>query len=184
MPTKRRREWAELRRAGWSVEECQRWFGGPLSPRQTDYQRRWRAKKRLASWLGKRNARVMPPASVSPAPMPVGRPANGVPQFDLLVGTYGDLIRALQDRREQLGVTQAELDAITGAQSGYTGKVEVSHQAKGRSLGRTSLDLYLAGTGLQLAVVSDPTGAALRLVSSVQVGAKRRGPPPRKGAER
>lgn len=42
------------------------------------------------------------------------------------VATYAELRDALRERRLELGLTQLELDYLSGVQDGWTGKAECS----------------------------------------------------------
>lgn len=70
------------------------------------------------------------------------------------VATYTQFVEALRTRLTQLGMTHQALDALTGLQPGYTGKVFSSRKPKG--LTGMTFDLMLQGLALKLIVVDDP----------------------------
>ena len=73
---------------------------------------------------------------------------------------FTDLVRAMRERRIQLGLSQLALDDLAGLPSGYVGKQEAmltNPRAKNaRGLGRDSLQLMLAALGLQLGLIVAP----------------------------
>ncbi|PSC03815.1 hypothetical protein SLNSH_17040 [Alsobacter soli] len=78
---------------------------------------------------------------------------------DLLavVDDYDELLGAMRERREALGLSQMDLDEATGWAMGYTGKLECDPRAQvAKVLGRQSLPLILAALGLRLAVIARP----------------------------
>ncbi len=74
------------------------------------------------------------------------------------VTDYDALIDALRARQTALGITDATLEALTGLQSGYVGKIFGAHRS--RALGRLSLGLILQGLAVKITVIEDPAGAA------------------------
>lgn len=89
----------------------------------------------------------------SPAPTILGMATN-----------YGELIDLIVLRRKELGLSQIDLDDLSGLQSGYTGKIEAwRHPRAGRGLGAVSLPLVLETLGLRIALVAEePPAAVLR----------------------
>jgi hypothetical protein len=69
------------------------------------------------------------------------------------VTDYDGMIAALRARMYELGVTNETVDAITGLQSGYVGKLLAPTRIK--NLGPTSFGLMLQSLGLKLIVVED-----------------------------
>ena len=63
------------------------------------------------------------------------------------------LIEALAARREELGMSQFELDKRAGLVAGYTWKLEAWHGRRGRALGLLTLPRLLEALGVALAVV-------------------------------
>lgn len=70
-----------------------------------------------------------------------------------IVRDYAGLLGALRARADELGVTREALDAVTGLQGGYAGKLLAPVPIK--HLGHTSLGPMLAAMGLMLIVVED-----------------------------
>ncbi len=62
--------------------------------------------------------------------------------------TYQDLTQALAARRRQLGLTQLDVDARSGLQSSYTGKLEIGT----RHLGKLSLPMLCAALDIDILV--------------------------------
>lgn len=69
------------------------------------------------------------------------------------VTNYDEMIDALRRRMFELGVTNETIDAITGLQSGYVGKLLAPSRIK--NLGPLSFGAMLQGLGLKLVVVED-----------------------------
>lgn len=72
---------------------------------------------------------------------------------------YDDLIRAMRDRRMQLGLSQTDVDHLAGVPGGYYAKCETmltNPTAKNaRSIGRDSLPKLLTALGLRFAVIAE-----------------------------
>jgi hypothetical protein len=72
---------------------------------------------------------------------------------------YDDLIRAMRDRRMQLGLSQTDVDQLAGVPGGYYAKCETmltNPAAKNaRSIGRDSLPKLLGALGLRFAVIAE-----------------------------
>jgi hypothetical protein len=68
------------------------------------------------------------------------------------VHNYQGLIAALKLRRQQMGMTQLDLDDLAGLQSGYTGKIEAGI----KGLAHMSLDCILGGLRVRLVVEGEP----------------------------
>lgn len=75
------------------------------------------------------------------------------------IQTYEDLLHRLRCRRNELGLSQLDLDQICGFQDGYTGKLELGHRPSGRGLGDMSLPTLLDALGVRLQLVPLPAGA-------------------------
>jgi hypothetical protein len=69
------------------------------------------------------------------------------------VTDYDGMIAALRERMREIGVTNETIDALTGLQSGYVGKLLAPTRIK--NLGPTSFGLMLQSLGLKLIVVED-----------------------------
>ena len=65
-----------------------------------------------------------------------------------VVQRYGDLVDALRDRREALGLTVMDLDARAGWSDGLTTKLENWHRKWGRGAGPVILPLWLEALGM------------------------------------
>jgi hypothetical protein len=78
-----------------------------------------------------------------------------------VVHDYDELIAAIRARRDELEVTHATLDHVSGLASGHTSKLFCIPPIK--RLGMISLGAMLGSVGLMLVVVEDP--AALARVS-------------------
>ena len=70
------------------------------------------------------------------------------------VATYPELRDALRERRLELGLTQLELDYLSGVQDGWTGKAECS----AKRWGQMSLACALGALGLRIVLVEDEGG--------------------------
>ncbi|WP_420104506.1 helix-turn-helix domain-containing protein [Bosea sp. (in: a-proteobacteria)] len=72
---------------------------------------------------------------------------------------YDELIRAMRDRRMQLGLSQTDVDHLAGVPGGYYAKCETmltNPTAKNaRSIGRDSLPKLLTALGLRFAVIAE-----------------------------
>ena len=64
--------------------------------------------------------------------------------------SYGDLVRAIDERRQELHIPHIVLDDISGLQEGYNGKLFCML----RSFGPVSLELVLEALNLQLVIQS------------------------------
>jgi len=73
-----------------------------------------------------------------------------------VVRDYDALMDALRARRDELKVTHAVIDDVSGVQPGYASKLLADPPIKG--FGRVSLGPILGALGLQLIVVVDPEG--------------------------
>jgi len=78
--------------------------------------------------------------------------AAGRAWAEMRVRTLEELILAFRARREELGLSQLELDDLAGLQDGYTGKIEAG-PVRGRSFGEVSLPLILDALGVRLVLV-------------------------------
>lgn len=70
------------------------------------------------------------------------------------IATYPELRDALRARRQELGLTQLELDYLSGVQDGWTGKAECS----AKRWGQMSLACALGALGLRVVLVEDESG--------------------------
>ncbi|WP_293810344.1 helix-turn-helix transcriptional regulator [uncultured Bosea sp.] len=72
---------------------------------------------------------------------------------------YDELIRAMRDRRMQLGLSQTDIDQLAGVPGGYYAKCEsmlTNPSAKNaRAIGRDSLPKLLTALGLRFAVIAE-----------------------------
>ena len=74
---------------------------------------------------------------------------------DYKIVSYDDLIATLIARRQELGLSQIELDYVSGLQEGYSGKLESwRHPNSGRKLGKVSMRLLLEALGVVLIVMT------------------------------
>jgi hypothetical protein len=73
-----------------------------------------------------------------------------------VVRDYDTLVDALRARRDELKITHAVIDDVSGLHSGYASKLMSDPPIKG--FGRVSLGPILGSLGLQLLVVVDPEG--------------------------
>ena len=71
-----------------------------------------------------------------------------------LICTPEDLRQAINDRREELGISLLALDHVSGCQSGYSAKL-LARRAPIKGLGELSLPTLLGALGLHLVLVSD-----------------------------
>jgi len=69
-----------------------------------------------------------------------------------------ELIQALRDRARELQITHETIDAVSGLQSGYTGKLLAPKPIK--NLGPMSFESILGALGLAVVVVEDPAQVA------------------------
>lgn len=75
---------------------------------------------------------------------------------DCQIREYSDLIATLVARRHELGLSQGDVDYLSGLQEGYTGKIESwRHANSGRTLGRISTPLLLAALKVNLVLVTE-----------------------------
>lgn len=79
-----------------------------------------------------------------------------------VTSNYDGLVGLMKSRREELGLTCNDVDALAGLQDGYTGKVECFPNHHHRTLGIVSLPLMLGALGLALAVVKVEPPKAVR----------------------
>ena len=86
-----------------------------------------------------------------------------------LLRTPDDIVAALRERRDVLGLTHEGLDMLSGPPSGYTSKVLCDPPMK--RLGPTSLPALLGALGLALVAVED--SSAVERVSARWVRRKR-----------
>jgi hypothetical protein len=86
---------------------------------------------------------------------------------------YRGIISAIVRRREQLGLSQLEVDELAGLQAGYCGKCEKPSTSYGRIMGELSFPILLQTLGLTLIVTE--IGYARTAQDHVKVGERRRG---------
>lgn len=75
------------------------------------------------------------------------------PRRIALVTSYDELIAALRARADELKITRETLDAVSGLQSGYSGKLLAPVPI--RQFGRTSLGPMLQAMGLAIVLIED-----------------------------
>lgn len=78
------------------------------------------------------------------------RPVSGV------ITDYNELVSALTDRRNKLGISSIELDARSGMQEGYTSKLENYGRPQGRGLGPDVFPLWIGGLKVGVVLVDLP----------------------------
>jgi hypothetical protein len=81
-------------------------------------------------------------------------PATREPFTPVEIFSYDDLLKALRNRVENLGVTQANVDALLGHADNYAQKVLSLRQT--RRLGVLSLQGFLSALSVKLVLVEDP----------------------------
>lgn len=78
--------------------------------------------------------------------------------------THEALIAAMRKRRQELGLSQLDVDHMSGLATGYCAKIEASltnpSAKNARSIGRESLPLMLGALGLELAAHARPSRAS------------------------
>lgn len=67
--------------------------------------------------------------------------------------TYDELIDALRTRKDALGLSNNDLDALAGTPAGYAGKIFGA--ARVRALGPLSFDCFLGALGLRFTLIED-----------------------------
>lgn len=72
--------------------------------------------------------------------------------------TYDELVAGLRLRAEELNLSRATIDAVSGLQSGYAAKLLTLPPI--RSLGHVSFGPLLQALGLRLALIEDPEALA------------------------
>ena len=90
------------------------------------------------------------------------------------IRTYADLVAALRARKEQLDVSFATIEDVSGLQSGYCSKLMSPRPSK--FFGELSLTLVLQTLGLKLILVEDEAAMAKlngRLVKRYHAGQER-----------
>ena len=103
-------------------------------------------------WVGKRKFFLEPEITAWAAGQAVGKRV-----VSPLIQTYDGLIDALKQRREDLGMSQFELEHISGLQHGYCSKLEAPASATyARGTGRVSFPLWLGALGLAIVLVEAP----------------------------
>jgi hypothetical protein len=75
------------------------------------------------------------------------------PRQIAVVRSYDELLAALRARAHELDVSRETLDAITGLQNGYSGKLLSAVPVK--TLGRISMGPMLTAMGVALVVIED-----------------------------
>jgi len=86
------------------------------------------------------------------------------------VATYPELRDALGDRRLEHGLTQIELDYLSGVQDGWTGKAECS----AKRWGQMSLACALGALGLRIVLVEDKGGIPRQTAEMAAMSRRRR----------
>jgi hypothetical protein len=77
--------------------------------------------------------------------------------FHVEVRDYAGFVSALRDRVEQLNISRATLDAVSGLPSGYVGKILSPYARK--KIGGISFGLLVHAAGLRMELVDDPDAA-------------------------
>ena len=90
---------------------------------------------------------------------PEGETALGLPIVSGTILTYDDLVKALTDRRNALGLSCIEVDARSGMQEGYTNKLENYRKDYGRGAGPETFPLWLGGLKVGIVLVDLPRRA-------------------------
>ena len=80
---------------------------------------------------------------------------TAVPRF---ISTYDELVNAVRDRCDEMGMTRNELDHQAGLADGHAGKLLCKSHLK--RFGLRSLGFVLGGIGCKLALIEDPEQAA------------------------
>jgi predicted DNA-binding transcriptional regulator AlpA len=78
------------------------------------------------------------------------KPVSGV------ITSYDQLVTAMVDRRNKLGISSIELDARSGMQEGYTSKLENFGRPQGRGMGPEIFPLWLGGLKVGIILVDLP----------------------------
>ena len=65
--------------------------------------------------------------------------------------SYDELLNLLDQRRQDLGISMAELDRRAGLSEGYSGHIFSPNSKQGRGLGTVSLPLIFGALGVKLA---------------------------------
>jgi hypothetical protein len=76
----------------------------------------------------------------------------------LEIRSYADLVRALRERKEQLDVSFATIEDVSGLQSGHCSKLMSPRPSK--LFGKLSLGLILQTLGMRLVLVEDKEAMA------------------------
>lgn len=80
----------------------------------------------------------------------------GLKPVSSVITDYEQLVNALTDRRNKLGISSIELDARSGMQEGYTSKLENYGRSQGRGLGPEVFPLWLGGLKCGIVLVDLP----------------------------
>ncbi|QEL21725.1 hypothetical protein FQV39_03385 [Bosea sp. F3-2] len=82
---------------------------------------------------------------------------------------YEQLVRAMRDRRMQLGLSQTDVDQLAGLPGGYLAKCEAMltnpNAKNARGMGRDSLPKIMGALGLRLAVIAESEFQAQKIKS-------------------
>lgn len=87
---------------------------------------------------------------------PEGETALGLPIVSGPILNYEELVKAMIDRRNALGLSCAEIDARSGMQEGYTNKLENWRKDYGRGMGPETFALWLGGLRCGIVLVDLP----------------------------
>ncbi|TBY41615.1 helix-turn-helix transcriptional regulator [Rhizobium leguminosarum] len=80
----------------------------------------------------------------------------GLKPVSSVITEYDQLVAALTDRRNKLGISSIELDARSGMQEGYTSKLENFGRPQGRGMGPEIFPLWLGGLKCGIVLVDLP----------------------------
>jgi len=125
-------------------------------------QRRWTREddRALAAWyaeglatreIGRRLSRTGAAVRIRAARLGLQHPEKKAiqPETSQIIVKYDDLPVALSAARKKIGLSQLELDDLSGLQTGYTGKLECGL----KHYGPVSFGATLAGLGLALVLI-------------------------------
>jgi hypothetical protein len=98
--------------------------------------------------------RTAPVAAKQESTMQPARPSAAL----RMIRDHSQLVDAIRDRVDELGMTRLELDHQAGLQSGYSGKLLSRNHIKG--FGKVSLGPTLGALGCVLILIEDPAQTA------------------------
>jgi hypothetical protein len=85
---------------------------------------------------------------------------GGKRRFAWGIGNYHALVEAFRRRKDELGVTNSEIDELCGFSEGYTSHLLSPDRKHSRAIGLDSLPRLLSCLGLSIALVETPKAAA------------------------